>query len=306
MFPLRNKEIGGYQFGDKTFYNTSHSGTDYKASYDDYQIPFNGYVRSGYGVEGGYFLELTRDNGDVITARHLSKIYLKSGYRVEGEFAAITGNSGIFTTNPHLHLEVKVKQKLIDPETYKWERVFKINLVQQGGVWETMPDKFKEIRHRVYETGSNYHLDIHIDHTPVNFPDIPFVDYGNGNKGVDQNWLKENLTRFGEGYHAVCFLIPSRLTPPHGVVFGFSDGDGKPVYISQVFADENEIISGGFGMMNLFVNTFIHENCGHILKLVDGDYDCTHSYLSNATSPSIFNLNQFMLTYNYKNLDKFL
>lgn len=306
MFVLRNKIQKGYKFGQSTWYGRKHAGTDYQANFADLQIPFNGYVKSDYGLEGGYYIELTRDNGDVITMRHLSKIVLGTGYRVEGEFCGITGNSGALTDSPHLHLEVKVNGKLIDPETYNWERVLRVCVVQQNSTWPSMADKFREIRHRVYELSSNYHLDINIDVIPVKFPNIPFVDYGNNQKGVDQNWLKANLSSFATGYHAVCFLIPNSQTPPHGVVYGFGDGDGLPAFITQVFADENESITGGFGTMNLFVHTFIHENLGHVMKLIDGGPDITHNFLNDASRPSVYDLTGLMNTYNYKNIDKFL
>lgn len=135
MFPLTRRKISGYKFGQKTFYNDSHTGTDYACAYDNYYAPFDGTITTGYGKEGGYFLTLTRDNGDQFTARHLSKFIRKSGRVKEGELIAITGNTGVYTTNPHLHQEVKVRGKLIDPEIYPWgeRKTMKPQYIEQNG-----------------------------------------------------------------------------------------------------------------------------------------------------------------------------
>ncbi len=135
MFPLLKRKIGGYKFGQPTFYGTKHTGTDYEASYVNYYAPFDGTIQTGFGYEGGNFLTLTRANGDQLTARHLSKLIRKSGQVKEGELIAVTGNTGAFTTNPHLHQEVKSKGKLIDPETYNWgkEKIMKPQYIEQDG-----------------------------------------------------------------------------------------------------------------------------------------------------------------------------
>lgn len=125
MFPLKKRIVEGYSFGQRTFYGTKHTGTDYKCSYENYYAPFDGYATAGRGFQGGTWWTLTRPNGHQITVRHLSKL-IKVGNVREGELVAVTGNSGAFTTNPHAHKEVEVGGKLIDPEKYDWEETMKL------------------------------------------------------------------------------------------------------------------------------------------------------------------------------------
>lgn len=133
MFPLKHRAIGGYRFGQRTFYGTKHTGTDYAAYFVTYYAPFNGTVSTGYGPQGGYYLTLQRDGyNHKFIARHMSKFYVRSGHVIQGQPIAITGNSGIFTTNPHLHQEVYVNGKLIDPETFNWENKY-MQLVNDKG-----------------------------------------------------------------------------------------------------------------------------------------------------------------------------
>lgn len=125
MFPLLLRKIGGYTFGQNTFYNTKHTGTDYKASYVNYYAPFNGYASGGNGPEGGTYWTLTRSDGTKFIARHFSKL-IKVGQVREGELVAVTGNSGAYTTNPHLHQEVYINGKLTDPEKFNWTNTMKL------------------------------------------------------------------------------------------------------------------------------------------------------------------------------------
>jgi hypothetical protein len=119
MFPLNKRKVQGYSFGQKTFYGTKHTGTDYLASYVNYYAPFDGYASAGSGPEGGTWWQLTRPDGTKFIARHLSKL-IKVGKVREGELVAVTGNSGAYTTNPHLHQEVYIKGKISDPEKFNW------------------------------------------------------------------------------------------------------------------------------------------------------------------------------------------
>lgn len=119
MFPLKKRKVEGYSFGQRTFYGTKHTGTDYQANYVNYYAPFAGYATAGSGPEGGTWWQLTRPDGVKFVARHLSKL-IKVGNVREGELVAVTGNSGDYTTNPHLHQEVYINGKLTDPEKFIW------------------------------------------------------------------------------------------------------------------------------------------------------------------------------------------
>ena len=49
---------------------------------------------------------------------HCSRIHVKQGQRVKrGDLIAAVGNSGL-STGPHLHYEIHVNGKVVDPLTY--------------------------------------------------------------------------------------------------------------------------------------------------------------------------------------------
>jgi murein DD-endopeptidase MepM/ murein hydrolase activator NlpD len=70
--------------------------------------------QSGYGLE----LEIDHGNGIVTKYAHLSRVVVREGQHVvRGEPIAAVGNSGL-STGPHLHYEVHVSGKVVDPLTY--------------------------------------------------------------------------------------------------------------------------------------------------------------------------------------------
>lgn len=93
---------------------TMHHGVDYPlATGSPLYLP-DGFevVKSGSSRAGGQFLELRSNQGGVgVTLRHLSEV---TGNTKSGIIAK-SGNSGTSTTGPHLHLEVQVGGKTIDP-----------------------------------------------------------------------------------------------------------------------------------------------------------------------------------------------
>ena len=132
MFPLPQNTIGGYHFGEKTFYNTAHVGIDVRAKYVPLSAPFNGVIQEAFiGTEGGKTIWFKPDHDNVIIRfMHLSEWKMKKGDRVaEGQIIAITGNTGKYTTGPHLHLDISRPSvnlnapfpgNFIDPEKYQW------------------------------------------------------------------------------------------------------------------------------------------------------------------------------------------
>lgn len=126
-FPLKNKAIGGYRFKEDTFYHTNHLGTDWRANFEPLYAPTDGVVESTpYGTQGGQWLHFRDDTGNLHRFGHLSEIK-KTGKVKEGDVIAITGNSGKYTTAPHLHeditrageeLDIYDLRKFIDPEEY--------------------------------------------------------------------------------------------------------------------------------------------------------------------------------------------
>jgi murein DD-endopeptidase MepM/ murein hydrolase activator NlpD len=69
---------------------------------------------TGYGL----VLEIDHGNGIVTKYAHCSKIVVKAGQRVtRGQVIANVGSSGL-STAPHLHYEIHVNGKVVDPLTY--------------------------------------------------------------------------------------------------------------------------------------------------------------------------------------------
>ncbi len=97
-----------------------HEGIDVSAPMDTpIMAPAAGRVVS-VATKAGYGRMVTIDHGYGVVSRyaHCSKILVKAGDRVErNERIALVGNSGI-TTAPHLHYEVLVNGRPVDPLTY--------------------------------------------------------------------------------------------------------------------------------------------------------------------------------------------
>jgi hypothetical protein len=197
MFPLNQRKVGGYSFNQKTFYGTKHTGTDYAAKYVNYYAPFGGTAIKGSGPEGGTYWTLTRPNGDKLTARHLSKV-LKTGQVKEGDLVAVTGNTGKYTTNPHLHQEVSVSGKLVDPETYQWKIMptypitIKVKLVINQPQWQTILSKTTAIQDwHAQHSQNKLRLEFFVIYT--DFKDIPFKALPDSSYLIDEPWFDANV-----------------------------------------------------------------------------------------------------------------
>ena len=97
-----------------------HEGIDLAAPYGTPVVaPASGTVerittQNGYGL----VLEIDHGNGVETKYAHLSRVLVHVGQRVtRGEPIAAIGNSGL-STGPHLHYEVHVNGKVVDPLTY--------------------------------------------------------------------------------------------------------------------------------------------------------------------------------------------
>jgi murein DD-endopeptidase MepM/ murein hydrolase activator NlpD len=97
-----------------------HEGIDLAAPYGTPVVaPAAGAVervtqQTGYGL----VLEIDHGNGVETKYAHLSRVLVHVGQRVtRGEPIAAIGNSGL-STGPHLHYEVHVNGKVVDPLTY--------------------------------------------------------------------------------------------------------------------------------------------------------------------------------------------
>ncbi len=97
-----------------------HEGIDLAAPYGAPVVaPAAGRVmrishQTGYGL----VLEIEHGNGIETKYAHLSKVVVQEGQQVtRGQPIAAVGNSGL-STGPHLHYEVHVNGKVVDPLTY--------------------------------------------------------------------------------------------------------------------------------------------------------------------------------------------
>ncbi len=75
-------------------------------------------VKVGYETGYGNTLEIDHGNGIVTRYAHCSRIDVKSGQRVtRGQRIAAVGSTGL-ATGPHLHYEIHINGKVVNPLTY--------------------------------------------------------------------------------------------------------------------------------------------------------------------------------------------
>ena len=76
-------------------------------------------VLSEWIPETGYTIIIKHPNEVLSVYKHCSKVFKKTGEPVSrGEAIAEVGNSGELTTGPHLHFELWINGKAVDPEEY--------------------------------------------------------------------------------------------------------------------------------------------------------------------------------------------
>lgn len=155
-FPLKNRKIVGYSFGQKTFYTDFHIGTDYGKYKDELISSANGVIKTGYGPQGGNTAYFYPDNRqEMIRFLHLEK-FVKTGRVLEGEIFGIIGYTGLVrpsgSNGAHVHIDISKNGKLelnnrdnfIDPEKYDWDMTNAIIVTdgQKYGIteWGTTPD----------------------------------------------------------------------------------------------------------------------------------------------------------------------
>jgi murein DD-endopeptidase MepM/ murein hydrolase activator NlpD len=97
-----------------------HTGIDFRAPTGQPARATAGGKVVSAGYEGGYGNLVEIDHGGGITTRfaHLSKIGVKKGQAIaKGDVVGNTGNTGR-STGPHLHYEIRVNGRAIDPMTF--------------------------------------------------------------------------------------------------------------------------------------------------------------------------------------------
>jgi len=112
-FGFRRNPFGGrsYEF---------HSGMDIDGDRGDMVVaPADGRIKTA-GWQGGYGRLVEIDHGNGLTTRygHLSKLEVKEGDRIKrGQLIALVGSTGR-STGPHLHYELRLDKKAINPRRF--------------------------------------------------------------------------------------------------------------------------------------------------------------------------------------------
>ena len=93
-------------------------GTAIKAAASGTVI-FSGFGANGNGYSGyGYTVAIKSNSSATILYAHCSALYVKAGQTVsQGQVIAAVGSTGISTGN-HLHFEIRVNGKAVDPQNY--------------------------------------------------------------------------------------------------------------------------------------------------------------------------------------------
>lgn len=99
----------------------THWGVDIVASKDAIirSVLSGTIIMAAWTLETGYIIGVQHDNNFVSFYKHNSKLLKKTGDRISaGEGIAIIGNTGEYTTGPHLHFELWHEGKPVNPERY--------------------------------------------------------------------------------------------------------------------------------------------------------------------------------------------
>ena len=76
-------------------------------------------IMSSWTRDGGYIIAIYHNNNLVSIYKHNSKLLKKVGDKVySGDIISIVGNTGEFTSGPHLHLELWFNGKSINPSEF--------------------------------------------------------------------------------------------------------------------------------------------------------------------------------------------
>jgi murein DD-endopeptidase MepM/ murein hydrolase activator NlpD len=98
-----------------------HAGVDIGArTGTEIRSPASGkVVVAAYDSRMGKFIRIDHGYGIETTYGHLSKIHVKYGDRVHrGDLIGLVGSTGKFSTGPHLHYQVAVNDKVVNPIHY--------------------------------------------------------------------------------------------------------------------------------------------------------------------------------------------
>ena len=98
-----------------------HSGVDISAPRGKtVRAPAKGkVVAAAYDSKMGNFIRISHRYGIETTYGHLSKMLVRDGQEVKrGDVLGLVGSTGRYSTGPHLHYQVAVNDKVVDPLQY--------------------------------------------------------------------------------------------------------------------------------------------------------------------------------------------
>ncbi len=98
-----------------------HSGVDISAPRGKtVRAPTKGkVVAAAYDSKMGNFIRISHRYGVETTYGHLSKMLVRDGQEVKrGDVLGLVGSTGRYSTGPHLHYQVAVNDKVVDPLQY--------------------------------------------------------------------------------------------------------------------------------------------------------------------------------------------
>ena len=76
-------------------------------------------VRASYDTRMGNYIRINHRHGIETTYGHLSKMLVRYGQEVKrGDVLGLVGSTGRFSTGPHLHYQIAVNKKVVDPLQY--------------------------------------------------------------------------------------------------------------------------------------------------------------------------------------------
>lgn len=116
-FPLDGDYKIAARYQDKMWYGT-HLGVDWLCpTGTPIKAVSNGRIYNTWGPQGGtQTKQVVEDGKYVIRYMHLSKTLLPTNHPVnEGDIIALSGNSGMLTTAPHLHIDMRKDGRWVDP-----------------------------------------------------------------------------------------------------------------------------------------------------------------------------------------------
>ena len=102
---------------------STHTGLDISAvTGTDIKVVADGTVISAeYSGSYGYLVKVDHGNGVETWYAHTSKMYVKKGDTVKaGDVIAAVGSTGN-STGPHLHLEIRIDGKTVNPQNYLYK-----------------------------------------------------------------------------------------------------------------------------------------------------------------------------------------